>query len=1274
MLGNMLPVNNELPLSMYEAKKALNTLGMEYEKIHACPNDCILYRNELKDASSCPTCGTSRWKTDKTGTKKRKGVPAKVIMFQSLKIAKELIWHAEERDFDGKMRHPSDSPSWKLVDHRWPEFSSEPRNLRLAISADGINPHSSLSPRQPGNDIDIYLAPLIEDLKTLWEVGVQAYDAHQREFFTLRVVLLWTISDFPAYGNLSGCTVKGYFGCPICGEETYSRRLKHGKKNSYTGHRRFLPCNHPFRKQKKAFDGEQEFRPPPKILSGEEILKKIKVISSLVPYSTFRKTNDGLNRLDLVDMGLRSELAPKFESKRTYLPPACYSLSKMEKKVFCQTLSQLKVPYGYCSNLRNLVSMEDLKLYGLKSHDYHTLMQQLLPVSLQSILPKHVRNAICRLSSFFNALCSKVVDVPTLDELQNEVVVTLCLFEKYFPPSFFDIMVHLTVHLVREVRLCGPVYLRWMYPFERFMKVLKGYVRNRNRPEGCIAECYIAEEGIEFCTEYLSNVEAIGIPSTSNIDQKVGASIFGGHTMKVDSNLWLQAHHYVLENTTIIQPYVEDHMKWLKMKYPRQAKRQKWLQDEHMRFYLLVETKAHGPSHYVFKYHGYVIKRCHYHTKERDDLRATQNSGVKIVATTMQIASAKDKNPDLVSFIPIFKCDWVDNKNGIKVDDLGFTLVDFSKMAHKSDPFILASQAKQVFYVQDELDPRWSVVLSTPQQDFLERDEGDDLMDNSIEHHPVISSLPQVESFDAMDDSDAISRRKTTYKKEVTISMAFMLDKLHASYRFLGVLARTMVPIRYNSWRDVPIQVKNNLWDTIEEELYANDGQMLSIIQEHVDVKYDFREVQKERRKKHIYNHHLSRKGYVGLEDEMMATTGYTEIIDRSILWKKAMEKKDGTYDEVVIPVVEKIDKMLKESRESGRIFSGNNDILTHRALRIRWSRAKGKHYAPHQYFHSMANTQSNCPPQAIEQPKCQVDDHLPIVQKANKVRKCQLAIGTKENVPNAPLPVPIPNQIKTIGEALGYQVLWPAQMVSLTTHPIQDSKKFKKQRNKETRLSSKDENPVDIKNFATLVGLLLKEGKVHAVNITKDVFGESCKSFLMNDDMDMIISSTEVSSNCLMFYIWHLHKKMIDTKMTGRFAFVNLTLVSKARMGEASKENSYHWVLVALETRTMIAYYLDSLEDQPSNDLKEIVNMALRIHPPQKHKSSKREPTWVVVGCPIQPGSVECGYYVMRYMRDIIADQGCLTSKNVLVGSKGNMKISNFGHGVIPQHCNWIS
>ncbi|MCV5003685.1 DUF4218 domain-containing protein, partial [Escherichia coli] len=82
---------------------------------------------------------------------------------------------------------------------------------------------------------------------------------------------------------------------------------------------------------------------------------------------------------------------------------------------------------------------------------------------------------------------------------------------QYFPPSFFDIMVHLVVHLVREVKLGGPVYMRWMYPFERYMKVLKSYVRNANRPEGSMVQSYVAEEAIEFCSEYLRGTRVIGL-------------------------------------------------------------------------------------------------------------------------------------------------------------------------------------------------------------------------------------------------------------------------------------------------------------------------------------------------------------------------------------------------------------------------------------------------------------------------------------------------------------------------------------------------------------------------------------------------------------------------------------------------------------------------------------------------------------------------------------------------------------------------------------------
>ena len=179
------------------------------------------------------------------------------------------------------------------------------------------------------------------------------------------------------------------------------------------------------------------------------------------------KTKDGLkSRNDLVDMKIRDELAPTLQkNKRTFIPAVCYTLRRDEKRRFCKALKSIKVPAGYSSNIRNLVSMKDLKLQGLKSYDCHVLMQQLLPIAIRCVLPKHVKGALIRLCCFFNLLCSNVVDVTTLDKLQADHVVTLCLLEKCFPPSFFDNMVYLTVHLVNEVRLCGPVYLRWMYPF-----------------------------------------------------------------------------------------------------------------------------------------------------------------------------------------------------------------------------------------------------------------------------------------------------------------------------------------------------------------------------------------------------------------------------------------------------------------------------------------------------------------------------------------------------------------------------------------------------------------------------------------------------------------------------------------------------------------------------------------------------------------------------------------------------------------------------------------
>ncbi|KAK1685114.1 hypothetical protein QYE76_045962 [Lolium multiflorum] len=173
---------------------------------------------------------------------------------------------------------------------------------------------------------------------------------------------------------------------------------------------------------------------------------------------------------------------------------ASYALTKEEKVIFFECLSSMKVPSGFSSNIKGIINMADKKFQNLKSHDCHVIMTQLLPIALRGLLPENVRVAIVKLCAFLNAISQKVINPEDLPRLQNDVVQCLVSFELVFPPSFFNIMTHLLVHLVEEISILGPVFLHNMFPFERFMGVLKKYVRNRARPEGSIAKGYGNEE------------------------------------------------------------------------------------------------------------------------------------------------------------------------------------------------------------------------------------------------------------------------------------------------------------------------------------------------------------------------------------------------------------------------------------------------------------------------------------------------------------------------------------------------------------------------------------------------------------------------------------------------------------------------------------------------------------------------------------------------------------------------------------------------------------
>src|SRR6266536_4872907 len=199
-------------------------------------------------------------------------------------------------------------------------------------------------------------------------------------------------------------------------------------------------------------------------------------------------------------------------------------------------------------------------------------MTPLLPVALRGLLPENVRLAIVKLCAFLNAISQKVIDPEILSRLRSDVAQCLVSFELVFPPSFFNIMTHVLVHLVDEIVVLGPVFLHNMLPFERFMGVLKKYVHNRARPKGSISKGHENEEVIEFCIDFIPDLKPIGVPESRHKGILDGKGTLGAdQIICMDGHSLTQAHYTVLQNSTLVGPSMEEHKNFLRSKHPEQS-------------------------------------------------------------------------------------------------------------------------------------------------------------------------------------------------------------------------------------------------------------------------------------------------------------------------------------------------------------------------------------------------------------------------------------------------------------------------------------------------------------------------------------------------------------------------------------------------------------------------------------------------------------------------------------------------------------------------------
>ncbi|GJQ96214.1 hypothetical protein Tco_0007353 [Tanacetum coccineum] len=698
----------KLPPSYYAIKNTFKTIGLGYESIHACVNDCFLFRGDAnKDVHFCPVCNISSWKDSNTSGKK---VPKKVLryfliiprlqhLYKSSHTAKEMTWHNTGKCTEpDKMQHPVDGRAWKDFDTKYSDFAAEPRNVRLGLAADGFNPFGNLSqsysmwpvilttynlppwlcmkessfmltllipcPKSSGKDIDVYLRPLIDDLKVLWaNPGVKTIDVATGLKFNMRAMVLWTINDFPTRSSLSEWSGQGYRACPTCNEDTpYVRVLG---KIAYAGHRRFLKKPHKWRRSLE-FNGENKNGDPPREFSQDVIrtqlarlptrVKDVMHIEKNVLESILNtllmndKSKDTAKaRQDLKNLGIRSGLwLSQNKNGKCSKAQATYSFTPTDRKKFCQFIKGVKLPDGFESNFKHKVTDNDTIITDLKSHDCHIMMQCLLPYGLQQYLPLDVAKPLIELCLFFKQICSQTLMVDDMLKAQSKVIDILCNLELIYPPAFFDIMIHLVIHLPLEAIFGGPIRPRWMYPFERYMKKLKNYVRNKAKPEGSIAEGYVAEEALTFSSHYFWDVTTKFNRPDRNVDcppptcqfqvfKSLCKSIGLRSVIRIDHQELKKVIWYVLHNSPEIDTYrakfkIEFPNKDMKEEFPgwfgKQIRQRHVDNDPGVNESSELFALACGPSQTPISVNSCVVNGVRFVVHSRDERRTTQNSGI----------------------------------------------------------------------------------------------------------------------------------------------------------------------------------------------------------------------------------------------------------------------------------------------------------------------------------------------------------------------------------------------------------------------------------------------------------------------------------------------------------------------------------------------------------------------------------------------------------------------------------------------------------------------
>ncbi|KAL6334458.1 hypothetical protein AAG906_015651 [Vitis piasezkii] len=495
-----------------------------------------------------------------------------------------------------------------------------------------------------------------------------------------------------------------------------------------------------------------------------------------------------------------------------------------------------------------------------------------------------------------------------------------------------------------------------------------------------------------------------------------------------------------------------------------------------------------------------------------------------------------------------------------------------------------------------------------------------------------------------------------------------------------GCVSTNHGAIYHLDWRVVPVELKEKLWDYVKGAFLVDEnskttsyhplGLALVSLQPPTEYNYipiedwrklvanrlskEFRVKSKRKRKeeKYVYIHRVSRKGYAGLQEELVnAKDSSRKPIDRWVLWKLARLKK-GEYDEVTRPVVEKIDELTKAVEEGKITCVGQKDILTlalgtleHPGRIIALKAGKKEPLTPRSEVSS-----TNIRKQLLQHEEIGGKTHDSAhvenlsaqgTRKASPLTKISidgadiLVVILYPLQPNALLPFPLSENIKTIREGVGYEVLWPIAFVINDDDEDVGKRKNKMKKIQASPKKIKYENPRDVQLFSKTVSRML-EGKPHPKLTFNQCFGMKFQTFLLTSEMNDVISAKELTMNCICFYIWRLHEHLDET-LQEKIIFIHPEW-SRFIVDRLIDSKLATWFFFHI-TQGNLLFRLQL--QQPYQDIKDIVNMGFNFVSQKKKGSKKSSSGWLL--------SLTLSLLILQVHRNVIQHKGKCHSSSPL-------------------------